>query len=142
IDGEYCGGLITETEAYNGIDDKASHAYGNRRTPRTETMYMEGGHAYIYLCYGIHHLFNVVTHAEGIPHAVLIRALFPDTGILVMQERRKYPKKAPLCGGPGTLSQALGLRTNLDKSSLLGKHVWIEETGIRIREEEIKAGPR
>src|ERR1043166_9259202 len=79
--GVITGGMIIETEAYAGITDRASHAYGNRRTARTEIMYGEGGIAYVYLCYGIHSLFNVVTNLEGIPHAVLIRAIEPTDGI-------------------------------------------------------------
>src|ERR1700743_3219276 len=77
IDGEITGGYIVETEAYNGVVDRASHAYGNRLTPRTQTMYQQGGIAYVYLCYGIHEMFNVVTSVEGRPHAVLIRAVNP-----------------------------------------------------------------
>ena len=78
---------IVETEAYGGITDKASHAYGNRRTTRTEIMYANGGVSYVYLCYGIHHLFNVVTNSEEVPHAVLIRAAEPITGIAEMLRR-------------------------------------------------------
>src|SRR6187401_2200797 len=74
-------GIITETEAYNGIIDKASHAYNNRRTKRTEIMYHVGGTAYIYLCYGIHSLFNVVTNEKDIPDAVLVRSIIPDRGL-------------------------------------------------------------
>src|SRR5690606_19477666 len=75
INDEYTSGIITETEAYAGVGDKASHAYGDRRTNRTETMYMQGGYAYVYLCYGIHHLFNIVTNVEGVPNAVLLRGI-------------------------------------------------------------------
>ena len=74
LDGELAKATITETEAYAGETDKASHAYGGRRTKRTEPIYAQGGVAYVYLCYGIHHLFNVVTNVAGIPHAILIRA--------------------------------------------------------------------
>src|SRR5690349_17324323 len=74
IDGKLTGGIITETEAYKAPEDKASHAYGGRRTERTEIFYSEGGVSYVYLCYGIHHLFNVVTNQKDIPHAILIRA--------------------------------------------------------------------
>ena len=88
IDGVVSGGYIVEAEAYNGIIDKASHAYGGRRTARTQTMYLHGGVAYVYLCYGIHEMFNVVTSVEGEPHAVLIRAIVPTDGIEVMMARR------------------------------------------------------
>src|SRR6478752_4448982 len=80
-------GRIVEVEAYNGIIDKASHASGGRRTNRNEIMYGEGGFAYVYLCYGIHHLFNVVTNEKETPHAILIRALEPIKGIDMMLER-------------------------------------------------------
>src|ERR1017187_7820728 len=92
IGGKITAGIITETEAYAGITDKASHAYNNRRTPRTETMYAEGGVAYVYLCYGIHHLFNVVTAQKDTPHAVLIRAIKPIEGIPAILKRRNKTK--------------------------------------------------
>ena len=85
-------GIIVETEAYAGITDKASHAYGGKRTKRTETMYASGGCAYVYLCYGMHHLFNIVTNKENIPHAVLIRAIQPLDGINIMLQRRNMKK--------------------------------------------------
>lgn len=88
IDGVISGGYIVEAEAYNGIIDKASHSYGNRITPRTKTMFMQGGIAYVYLCYGIHEMFNIVTSVEGQPHAILIRAINPTDGIDVMLFRR------------------------------------------------------
>ena len=84
IDGITTGGYIVEAEAYNGIIDKASHAFGNRQTPRTKTMFMIGGIAYVYLCYGIHEMFNIVTANEGQPHAILIRAIQPTHGLDVM----------------------------------------------------------
>ena len=102
--------IITETEAYEGSIDKASHAYGNRRTARTEIMFGPGGTAYVYLCYGIHHLFNVVTGPENLPHAVLIRALLPLEGLeWIALARGKYAGKRPLMGGPGTVSQGMGI---------------------------------
>jgi DNA-3-methyladenine glycosylase len=89
INGQVTSGMIVETEAYRGPDDRASHSYNNRRTPRTEVMYKAGGVAYIYICYGMHHLTNVVTGPEEYAHAVLIRALQPTDGIEIMAERRK-----------------------------------------------------
>ena len=86
-DGIIISGRIVEVEAYNGTIDKASHAYGGRRTNRTEVMYAHGGVSYVYLCYGIHHLFNVVTNDKDIPHAILIRALEPVKGIEKMLKR-------------------------------------------------------
>src|SRR4030095_6767847 len=86
---EVTSGRIVETEAYNGAVDRASHAYGNRRTNSTEVMFGEPGTAYVYLCYGIHHLFNVVTNKREIPHAILIRAIEPLHGITVLQDRTR-----------------------------------------------------
>ncbi len=128
INGYYCSGMITETEAYAGINDKASHAYNHKRSSRNEVMYHSGGIAYVYLCYGLHHLFNVVTNVEGIPQAVLIRAIEPIDGIEWMIKRRKYNKIDPnLSNGPGKLTQALGINMVDNGSNLNGKRIWIEE---------------
>src|SRR5690348_14595852 len=86
------GGMIVETEAYGGAIDRASHAYGNRLTDRTRVMYELGGIAYVYLIYGFHNLFNVITNQKGIPHAILIRAIEPTDGIELMRERRGLEK--------------------------------------------------
>ena len=125
IEGVITAGKIVETEAYCGRGDKACHAYG-KRTPRTEVMYQPGGHAYVYLCYGIHHLFNVVTNRSGLADAVLVRALEPIAGIECMQERRRFTG-AKLASGPGTLSQALGIRVHMTGTDLLADHIWICE---------------
>jgi DNA-3-methyladenine glycosylase len=102
FDNEITAGRIVETEAYNGAVDRASHAYGNRRTNRTEVMFGKPGTAYVYLCYGIHHLFNVVTNKKEIPHAILIRAVEPTEGISIMQDRtRKKVLDNTLTRGPG-----------------------------------------
>lgn len=136
-------GIITETEAYNGISDKASHAYGNRRTKRTETMYREGGIAYIYFCYGIHSLLNVVTNVKEIPHAVLIRAIFPVSGIDIMSERMGRKVKPGEGIGPGKVTKLFGLTFSDDKVDLVeGDKVWIESTGIRVPDEIIEITPR
>ena len=120
-------GIIVETEAYAGIEDRASHAYGGRRTNRTEVMYSPAGTAYVYLCYGMHHLFNVVTNLEGVPHAVLIRAIEPIEGIDIMLQRRNMSKLLPkLTAGPGILSRALGICTDHSGMSLMGNKIWIE----------------
>ncbi|MBK8556568.1 MAG: DNA-3-methyladenine glycosylase [Lewinellaceae bacterium] len=150
IDGVQTAGIISETEAYRAPDDRASHAWNNRRTKRTETMFQAGGCAYIYLCYGIHHLFNVVTAPEDTAHAVLVRAIEPLEGLDVMLERRggaaKYTGKKirQLCSGPGALSQALGLTTVLDGQSLIipDSPVWIEDRAIAISAPDIATGPR
>lgn len=123
INGALTAGKIVETEAYCGRGDKACHANG-KRTPRTEVMYGIGGHAYVYLCYGIHHLVNVVTNKEGQADAVLIRAVEPIIGMEEMKERRNYTK-AKLASGPGTLSQALGIKRVMTGTDLLGDQLWI-----------------
>lgn len=113
IDGIQSSGIITETEAYKAPEDKASHAYNNRRTKRTEIMFGSAGRAYVYLCYGIHHLFNVVTGPEDHAHAVLIRAIEPLDNIEAIMERRRINGLKPqLTAGPGVLSKALGINTN------------------------------
>lgn len=143
INGDYTSGMIVETEAYTGENDKAAHVYGGRRTQRTETMYGEAGYAYIYLCYGIHHLLNVVTHSVNVPHAVLIRALEPIEGIeLMMKRRNKLKPDITLTRGPGSLCQALGIHYNQSGENLTGDHIWIEERGIRILKNNIECGPR
>ena len=137
------GGIIVETEAYAGITDKASHAYGGRFTPRTQVMYEAGGVAYVYLIYGFHFLFNIVTHIQGIPHAILIRAVEPSEGINIMLERRKMAKLNPkLTSGPGVLSKALGINKELNGASLVGDNIWLEDRNINIQEDEIIASPR
>ncbi|GAB4229931.1 MAG: DNA-3-methyladenine glycosylase [Ekhidna sp.] len=123
IEGQLVAGRIVETEAYCGRGDKACHA-NNKRTPRTEVMYQRGGTAYVYLCYGIHHLFNVVTNTEGLADAVLIRALEPIVGMEYMKERRNHPK-GKLTSGPGTLSQAMGIKVSMSGVDLTGEEIWI-----------------
>ena len=143
IDGEVTSGIITETEAYAGVTDKASHAYGGRRTNRTEIMYHDGGTAYVYLCYGIHHLFNVVTNVEGMPHAVLIRAIEPLEGIPIMLQRRNKEKlDVSLTAGPGAMSQALGITTQYTGVKLDESFISIEDRGIVINGKDIEARTR
>ena len=143
IDGIYTSGIIVETEAYAGETDKASHAYGGRRTRRTEVMYRHGGRAYVYLCYGIHHLFNVVTNVQDIPHAVLIRAIEPLEGIAAMLERRGKTKLHPsLTAGPGAMSMALGIHTLHTGVSLQGPEIVIEDRGIKVNSKDIVASTR
>ncbi|MFN4255607.1 MAG: DNA-3-methyladenine glycosylase [Saprospiraceae bacterium] len=145
FDGLRTTGRITETEAYRAPDDRACHAYGNRRTPRTEVMFAEGGCAYIYLCYGVHHLFNVVTAPEGMAHAVLIRGVEPIEGLEVMLERRRMPRLSPaLTTGPGSLSVALGLSTKFtgQRFDAPGSPFWLEDRGHAVQPENIASGPR
>jgi DNA-3-methyladenine glycosylase len=143
VGGGLTGGRIVETEAYSGPEDRASHAYGNRRTARTEVMFHAGGVTYVYFCYGMHSLLNVVTGVEGVPHAILIRALEPTCGLTAMLARRGL-KQADrrLTGGPGRLAEALGIDTDWSGMSLTGNRIWIEDRGNRPAEEEIVAGPR
>ena len=143
FDGVYTSGMIVETEAYAGISDKASHAYGNRRTSRTEVMYMQGGVGYVYLCYGIHHLFNVVTNLKDVPHAILIRAIEPIDGIDTMLERRKKDMLKPsLTAGPGAMSQALGIATRHTGVLLNSAEIYIEDRSIKISGKNIVAATR
>lgn len=136
-------GIITETEAYNGIIDKASHAYGGRRTSRTEVMYAPGGTAYVYLCYGIHHLFNIVTNKENTPHAVLIRAIQPLEGLdIMMQRRNKNKTDKKFTVGPGSVSQALGIHTKHTGTGLSGNDIWIADRKIKTDKSKILITPR
>lgn len=136
-------GRIVEVEAYNGVIDKASHAFGGRRTNRNEVMYADGGVVYVYLCYGIHHLFNVVTHSKETPHAILIRALEPVKGIDEML-RRTGKKKLDhtLTRGPGNLSKAMGIAVLHSGCSLQSKELFLADDGFEYGKNEIAASPR
>jgi len=143
IDGLTTGGYVTEAEAYNGVTDKASHAFGNRLTGRTKTMYMEGGVAYVYLCYGIHEMFNIVTSVEGRPQAILIRAINPTDGLDVMLLRRNLTALKPnITSGPGSVAKALGITRNINAFSLQGDTIWIEDRGLTFPDHNIVAVPR
>lgn len=136
-------GRIMEVEAYHGIIDKASHAFGGRRTKRNEIMYSDGGVAYVYLCYGIHHLFNVVTNCKETPHAILIRALEPVNGIEAMLRRtgKKFLDNT-LTRGPGNLSKALGLNIKQNGFSLHSKELFIAENEYDFSKKEIVSSVR
>jgi DNA-3-methyladenine glycosylase len=141
--GGRCSARIVETEAYAGIADRASHAFSGRFTERTRVMYEEGGVAYVYLCYGIHHLFNVVTNGKGIPHAVLLRAAEPLEGRALMASRSGRSAHDPkLCSGPGRLSRALGITTGLTGLSLDGDRLLMMEDGFRLDADSVTATPR
>jgi len=136
-------GRIVECEAYAGVIDKASHAAGGRRTARTEIMFGDGGSAYVYLCYGIHHLFNVVTNSKDIPHAILIRALEPIEGIeemLLRTGKKKFDNT--LTRGPGNVSKALEIFTKHSGMSLLNKKLFIADDGVQYKKNEIGSSPR
>jgi DNA-3-methyladenine glycosylase len=139
--GSRVAGIIIETEAYRGPQDRASHAYNGRRTRRTETMYGIGGTAYVYFVYGMYNQFNVVTNVEGIPHAVLVRAVEPVEGLDIVRRRRRGRSEYELTSGPGRLCVAMGIDRRLDKADLLGDRVWIEE-GASVSPREIARAPR
>ena len=143
IQGDLTGGIITEVEAYRAPEDKASHAYNFRRTLRTSTMFRNGGILYVYLCYGIHHLVNIVTGPEDMPHAILIRSIEPCIGMDAMAERRNLKKWSPrIASGPGCASKALGLSTAQNGIPLSEESVWIEDDGILVNSDDIHRGPR
>jgi len=141
--GQITSGRIVETEAYAGATDNASHASAGRRTNRNEIMYADGGVAYVYLCYGIHHLFNVVTNIKENPHAVLIRALEPMKGIENMLARTGKEKlDFTLTKGPGNVSKAMGIFTKHNGSSLRGNEIYIAGDEFSYSGNEIGASPR
>jgi len=139
--GRRVSGIIVETEAYRGPEDRASHAWAGRRTARTETMYGAGGTAYVYFVYGMYFQFNVVTNAVDVPHAILVRALEPVEGIERMMRRRGRRPMHELTNGPGKLCVALGIDKRFDRADLAGARVWIER-GPRIPASGIARGPR
>ena len=136
--GRRISGMIVETEAYCGVDDRAAHSHGGRRTPRNEVMYGPGGHVYVFFVYGMFYLFNIVTGPPERPHAILIRAVEPVEGIDIMRGRR-HQKSEPgaiatgssadknLTSGPGKLCIALAIDRDLNAEDLGGKRVWLED---------------
>ena len=143
INGIHTAGIIVETEAYAGPHDKACHAYLRRNTIRTAPMFKEGGIAYIYLIYGMYHLFNIVTHDFDEPYAILVRAVEPLEGIEDMLIRRGADTLKPsLTAGPGTLSIALGITQALSGVSLQGPQIWLEDRGIKVPRRDIVATTR
>ncbi len=136
-------GMIVETEAYQGLTDRASHSFNGRYTARTRIMYQSGGVAYVYLIYGMHHLFNIVTNKRDIPDAVLVRALQPANGIEIMMRRRGLSSAtSKLSNGPALLTRALGITSIHSGLSLLGQQIWLEDRGIVIAEKDILSGKR
>jgi DNA-3-methyladenine glycosylase len=143
IDGLLTSGRIVETEAYRGLTDRASHAYGGKRTPRNEAMYGPAGTAYIYVCYGMHQLFNVVTHAVDKPDAVLIRALQPLQGIDAMLRRTgKAAADYTLTKGPGNTGKALGLHKAYSGTSLLGRTIYLADDSYAVAPSAMGVSPR
>jgi DNA-3-methyladenine glycosylase len=141
VRGRRLAGLITEVEAYLGVRDRACHTHGGRRTARTETMYARGGCAYLYLIYGMHHCLNFVTQKEGVPEAVLIRAIFPTEGLDAMLKNRRRLTLKGLTDGPGKLAQALLLTRRQDGLSLQSPELFVEE-GVKVARRDILRGPR
>ncbi len=131
IDGKHTAGIIVETEAYRGFNDAACHANNGKRTPRNEIMYGIGGFAYVYICYGIHPLFNVVTNGLNHADAVLIRAIEPTINVEIMQLRRgNNTTVKQLTAGPGKLTQALGINKTHNGICLEGDKIWIEDADV------------
>jgi DNA-3-methyladenine glycosylase len=144
VEGERLTLRLVETEAYLGASDRASHAWGGRRTPRNESLYLAGGHAYVYLIYGLHYCLNAVTGEAGVGSAVLLRAGEPVEGEERMRENRgwpRVPKPGDLAGGPGKICQALAIGKGLDGLLLTGPPLYISR-GEPVIEEEIVASPR
>lgn len=142
VEGVTSGGIIVETEAYSW-KERGCHAFGGKMTPRNEVMFRSGGHAYVYLCYGIHNLFNVVTNREGLADAVLIRAIEPLAGIDAMNERRgKVENPFQLTSGPGKLTKALGIDRSFNGKFLLNNEVWIEDVGEKLKSKHIVTSKR
>ena len=141
VDGQRLSGIIVETEAYIGETDTACHA-SKGRTPRTAVMFGPPGYAYVYLIYGMYHMLNIVTEAEGFPAAVLIRAIEPVEGLEQMQARRGRQRGANLTNGPGKLCKALAIDRGLNGSPLaLEAGLWLEE-GTPVSQANVATGPR
>jgi DNA-3-methyladenine glycosylase len=134
-------GMIVETEAYSSRE-RGCHAYLRRRTSRNDVMFGEGGHAYVYLCYGIHDLFNVVTNEADEPEAVLVRALEPMEGIKWMLERMGTNTEKRITSGPGKLTKALGIDRRMNGLALWSDQLWIEDRGINVTRQAIVASAR
>lgn len=142
IDGVVSAGMIVETEAYSW-KERGCHAFGCRKTARNAVMFQKGGLAYVYMCYGIHFLFNVVTNREDVPEAVLIRALQPLSGLAEMKLRRNiFHRDFHLTSGPGKLTKALGIGRSFNGKSLLDDEIWIEDPGTKVADKNIEASER
>ena len=141
-EGRYTSGIITETEAYAGETDRASHTFGGKRTQRTETMYKASGTAYIYLCYGMHHLFNIVTGPEETPHAVLLRGILPLSGEGFMRHRMNKPSGKFKLDGPGKATKALGINTSMNGIEINNGVIGVKKPEIELVDYEIITGQR
>jgi DNA-3-methyladenine glycosylase len=143
FDGLVTSGRIVETEAYTARDDRASHAFGGKRTARNEHMYAAAGTSYVYICYGMHHLFNVVTNEKDTPDAVLIRALVPVKGIDTMLDRSgKLKLDNTITKGPGNAARVLGINKAHSGLNLLGNQIFIEDDGFVLNDAQIATSKR
>ena len=143
FDGLITSGRIIETEAYVAHIDKASHAFGGRRTAKNEHMYASPGTAYVYICYGMHQMFNVVTNEKDVPDAVLIRAIEPLEGIDIMLQRTgKLNPGFTLTKGPGNVGKALGIFKHHSGLHLLDDEIYLADDGFRLKENEIGISTR
>ncbi|HEY9044915.1 MAG TPA: DNA-3-methyladenine glycosylase [Ohtaekwangia sp.] len=142
VNGIVTSGIIVETEAYSW-KERGSHAYGARKTQRNAIMFEEGGYAYVYLCYGMHNMFNVVTNRQGVADAILVRAIEPVTGLPEMKIRRgAIANDLQLTSGPGKLTKALGIDRKLNGKLLFDNEVWIEDAGTKITSRSIDVSAR
>jgi len=141
--GRRVSGMIVETEAYLGVEDRGAHSYGGRRTARNEVMYGLAGHVYVFFVYGMYYQFNAVTGPIDHPHAILVRGVEPVEGIETMRERRgsKAKKDRDLTSGPGKLAIAMAIDRSLNGADLLGERCWLEQYR-GIPDDEVAAGPR
>ena len=143
INGQLTSGRIVETEAYAGVNDKASHAFNGKRTARNEHMYAQAGTAYVYICYGIHQLFNIVTNDRETPHAILVRAVAPLEGVDTMLQRTgKVTPVYTLTKGPGNVGKALGITKEYSGANLMGDVIYIADDGYRVAETAIGISAR
>ena len=143
FDGQITSGKIVETEAYVGLTDKASHSFAGKRTSRNEHMYSAAGTAYIYICYGMHQMLNVVTNEKEIPDAVLIRAIEPIKGIEIMQQRTgKTANDKTITRGPGNVGKALGIFKHHSGLFLLDEEIYLLDDGKKIAAEAIGVSKR
>jgi DNA-3-methyladenine glycosylase len=139
--GTRVSGMIVETEAYMGVEDKAAHSFGGRRTARNEITYAEGGHVYVFFVYGMYYQLNLVTGPAEHAHVVLIRAVEPVEGIEIMRGRRGMMPDKNLTSGPGKLTIALGIDRSFNGEHLSGDRIWVEEYK-NCKKSEIATGPR
>jgi len=142
VDNKVTGGMIVETEAYSW-KERGCHAYGARKTLRNAVMFAKGGYSYVYLCYGMHNLFNIVTNQENVADAILIRALEPVEGVTEMERRRgPLSNSFHLTSGPGNLTKALGIDRKWNGKFLLGNEIWIEDFGYTLPKNNIESSQR